>query len=188
MISSSNLAWILPFGTLLVLSACVVYMPSNVQPTYTPCPTYTPYPTPTAGQTGSGSSSGQTSTCQDMYPQCYSWETAPQYAGQGSTCFIGRISKVYYEHDDLSNSDSWTAYFDPQAANWPHDTYNHTVGLRIVSVERDISNYEGQCVAVFGKVLPPVEGFTVVGRSMVDSAPYDDRVGFRIVPCLWSPD
>lgn len=130
--------------------------------------------------------SAKPETCQTLYPDCHPWQEASHYAGLEESCFIGRINKIFHYYDDLPGVDVWVAYFDPRAVNWTvDDASDHTIGLKLISVERDLSHYEGQCVAVFGEVLPPVEGFNYVPRSMVDADPYDGRSGFdlRICPC-----
>jgi hypothetical protein len=42
----------------------------------------------------------------------------------------------------------WVAYFDPRGANTIDDFFENTQGLRLVSVEKDISSFEGKCVLV----------------------------------------
>lgn len=87
---------------------------------------------------------------------------------------VGRIVMVRYRYDDLSRSEVWTAYF---SANL------HT-GLTLISVDRDISFWQGQCVAVFGTLFDRAtikDYATDTPPSMIDSDPFDDR-GFTIAP------
>jgi hypothetical protein len=92
-------------------------------------------------------------TCLTLYPDCYSWEDTSKAIGE-STCFIGRIYKVYYEHDEVSDLDLWDAFFDPNATKYTelNDISKNTKGLVIGTIGRDISGYEGDCVVVYGKL------------------------------------
>jgi hypothetical protein len=122
-------------------------------------------------------------TCLTLYHECQSWEITTQNVGQES-CFLGRINKVFYEMDKFSGADVWTAYFDPSAAKYPSEAgvYDNTRGLVIISFDRDISGYEGECVAVFGKLLADDEN-SKDDRAMIDIDPNDDRIGFTIFDC-----
>lgn len=87
-------------------------------------------------------------------------------------CVIGKMILVRHEFDALSGSEVWTGYFsmDPET------------GFRVISVDRDISKWEGQCVVVFGKLFDRElirEYAENPAPSMIDSDPYDSR-GFSI--------
>ena len=122
-------------------------------------------------------------TCLTLYPECHSWDLTSNFGGQNE-CFVGRVSKVFYELDDRTGFDMWFAYFDPNAARYPdwNNVSKNTTGLVIISVGSNISTYEGKCVAAFGKIIQS-EDTTREARSMVDSFPDDNRTGFRLSVC-----
>ncbi len=108
---------------------------------------------------------------QDPYLDCIAWQSAESFDGQVK-CVLGRIVVVTFEFDSLSGADIWTAHF----------SFDPEKDFRLVSVNRDISRWEGQCVAAYGKLSDRDLIREYVDNpqpSMVDADPFDDR-GFSI--------
>lgn len=120
---------------------------------------------------GSTSSNSRISATVDPYADCINWFEADAHDGQ-HVCVLGRIILVSYQFDQLSSSDIWTAHFG----------MNKETGFRLISVDHDISKWEGQCVVVYGTIFDRAKIQEYVSDSppsMVDSDPYDTR-GFSI--------
>ncbi len=115
--------------------------------------------------------SSSTVVTEDPYEDCIDWTMAHLYDGQRK-CVIGRMILVSYEFDPTSGSDIWTGYF----------SMDEDRGFRIISVDHDISEWQNQCVIVYGTLFDRDlirEYVHDPAPSMVDSDPYDDR-GFSI--------
>ena len=107
----------------------------------------------------------------DPYADCIPWTMTGLYDGQRK-CVLGMIIFVSHEYDPTSGADIWTGYF----------SMNSETGFRVISVDRDISKWEGQCVVVYGTLFDRDQIREYADNpapSMVDSDPYDDR-GFSI--------
>jgi hypothetical protein len=132
---------------------------------------FTNYYSPSSGQTSVSPSRASSVESVDPYADCISWTMTGLYDGQRK-CVLGEIILVTHEFDSISGSDVWTGYFG----------MNPETGFHVISVDRDISKWEGECVVVYGtlfereKIREYVEN---PAPSMVDSDPYDDR-GFSI--------
>ena len=128
---------------------------------------------PGARSSDTGESSlGSATLEQDPYRDCIDWRSTDLYDGQ-TKCVIGRILMVTHEFDNLSGADIWTGLFG----------FDKESDFRLVSVDKDISRWQDQCVVVYGTIFDRdllrdyVEA--VPAPSMVDSDPLDDR-GFTI--------
>jgi len=133
---------------------------------------FTNFNSPSLSQSSPPSTGPSSSSInQDPYADCIPWTMTYLYDGQRK-CVIGKMIVVSYTFDTLSGSDVWTGYF----------SMNPETGFRVISVDRDISKWEGQCVVVYGTLFDRDlirEYADNPAPSMVDSDPYDDR-GFSI--------
>jgi len=114
---------------------------------------------------------GPATPTDDPYSDCIDWRAAGLYDGE-TMCILGRILIVEEEFDDLSGSDVWTAHFsfDPRS------------DFSLISVDHDISRWQGQCVAVYGSLLDrdTIRDYVQDPQpSMIASDPLDER-GFTI--------
>jgi hypothetical protein len=85
---------------------------------------------------------------------------------------VGRILVVTHEFDDLSGADIWTARF----------SLNESNDFSLISVDRDISSWQGQCVMVYGELFDRdrIRDYASDPQpSMINSDPFDER-GFSI--------
>lgn len=118
---------------------------------------------------------GSTSATQQhsAYADCIDWTATQFYDGQ-TECVLGRILVVTYEFDEPSRADVWRAHF----------SLNPDTDFTLVSVDRDISQWQGQCVVVYGTLFER-DRITEFAKnpqpSMIDSDPYDEN-GFSILP------
>lgn len=106
------------------------------------------------------------------YTDCIPWTQAELYDGQHK-CVYGIVINVSYEYDDLSGADVWTAHF----------SFDESRTFKLISVDRDISKWQGECVVVYGTLFDRDSIREYVDDpqpSMVDSDPFDDR-GFSIM-------
>jgi curved DNA-binding protein CbpA len=94
--------------------------------------------------TSSNAPSGADSinTHNDPYKDCINWTSAYLYDGQRK-CVIGRILAVDHQYDELSGSTMWTAHF----------SLNPASDFTLISVGNDISNWQGQCIVVYGTLF-----------------------------------
>ncbi len=109
---------------------------------------------------------------EDRYADCISWLEAEDYDGQ-YVCVYGRIRYIESEYDEPSGQEVWYAHFGT----------NPKQDLTLISVGRNISKWEGECVVVYGDLFDRErlkEYVSDAEPSMVDSDPFDDR-GFTIV-------
>lgn len=113
----------------------------------------------------------RTPTPWDPYKDCIHWTSAGLFDGERK-CVLGRIMVVTEEFDELSGMDISTAHF----------SFNPDADFVLISVDRDISRWEGQCVAVYGTLFERdrvAEYAQNLQPSMIDSDPFDER-GFSI--------
>lgn len=107
----------------------------------------------------------------DTYADCVPWTSAGLYDGQ-TECVLGRIVVVTYDFDIPSSSDVWAAHF----------SFGKHPDFSLISVNRDITQWQGRCVAVYGTLMDRTSIRDYVQDpepSMVDSDPFEGR-GFTI--------
>lgn len=120
---------------------------------------------------GSGNLSPANPAPQDPYADCLDWTETDLYDGE-TVCVVGRILVVTHEFDDLSGADIWTAHF----------SLNESNDFSLISVDRDISSWQGQCVMVYGELFDRdrIRDYASDPQpSMINSDPFDER-GFSI--------
>jgi hypothetical protein len=105
----------------------------------------------------------------DPYASCISWTEAGQYDGE-RVCVLGRIMVVTYYFAIEAGQDVWTAHFSLDPEN----------DLSLISVGDDISEWQGRCVAVYGRLFDrslTAEYFPdgESQPSMINSDPYVSR-------------
>jgi hypothetical protein len=108
----------------------------------------------------------------NRFADCIEWTQAKYYDGQ-TKCVVGRVAIVTYEFDDISGADIWTAHF----------SFNVSADFTLISVDKDISSWEGRCVAAYGTLFDRElirEYSDNPQPGMVDSDPFDER-GFTII-------
>jgi hypothetical protein len=125
--------------------------------------------TPSASETppiGISSARMLQATQVDPYASCIPWTEAGQYDGE-RVCVIGRIMVVTYQFVIEAGQDMWSAHFN----------FDPDLDLTLISVGEDISEWEGQCVAVYGRLFDRslIEEYIADGDnqpSMINSDPY----------------
>lgn len=124
-----------------------------------------------AGSSGPTNGNSPVGPTRDAYVDCIPWTSAGLYDGQ-TKCVIGRIVVVTYDFDVPSSSDVWSAHF----------SFGEHPNFSLISVDRDISQWQGRCVAVYGTLMDRTSIRDYVQNpepSMVDADPFDGR-GFTI--------
>ncbi len=130
------------------------------------------------GQVPSSSQSAQSSVLVPTptgYADCIPWTKTSRYEGR-SVCVLGRIVSVSFEFDYVSSASIWTAHFSDDPAN----------DFTLISVGRDLSNWEERCVVVRGTVFNKgrIRGyFDGPQPAMMSSNPYV-KPGFSIMEAL----
>lgn len=134
-------------------------IPTRTQlPTALPTRTQTPYPSLIISEDA-----------------CIVWQEAEWHQGE-NVCIKGRIVTVSHYFDDPSQRDVWTAHF-----SFSTDSYND---LPLVSVSRDITKWQGQCVYVAGRLMPRS---SEVGPAMVSVIPENPNFSFYDRPNYLCP-
>jgi len=91
-------------------------------------------------------------TTRDANALCIRWTEAGLHDGQ-TVCVAGRIVQVGHEFDEPSQEDVWRAEFGSKGKDFA-----------LVSVGKDISQWQGRCVRVTG---------TLLNRTSTDLSSYD---------------
>ena len=107
----------------------------------------------------------------EPYSDCIDLTAVHLYDGE-TKCVIGRIVVVTEEFDGATGADVWIAHF----------SFNTGSDFTLVSVDRDISEWQGECVAVYGTLFDRerIRDYAQDPQpGMVDSDPFDGR-GFTI--------